>query len=815
MEDKHLSSIVIDYTSEPLKPKLKRLLCKSLPDFLKDYFSNVLPILQWIHKYNLTWLIQDAIAGITVGIVLVPQSMAYSKVANLDPQYGLYTAFVGVTLYCLLGTSKDISVGPISTVSLLVGSVVNTVLKTHSDISPSEVAITLGLFCGIIMVLFSVLRLGILVDFISEPAVAGFMTGSAITIVLGQWPKLFGILDVPKNAPPYLLFASIVSKLSHTRLDIAFGMSALVFLYLIRYICGELTNANIKSRVLQKCIFLLSIMRNGLIVIVGTFISFIINHNQKTSSISIIQSVPAGFGAMGIPSFRSDILRDASSTLPSIILILILEHITVAKSFGRISNYQINPDQEILAAGACNIISSFFGGFPSAGSFSRTAIMARSGSRTPLAGVFSGCVVVLALYVLTPAFYYIPDAVLAAVIIHAVSDLASSFKYLKKLWSTSISELLVWTSAVIVTLFIDIETGIYVAVGLSLSMMLYKIARPPIKVLGRIAINSPNQCYHLFTKDRDQRYPNSFGAKTLLNGENKLETNINEKEAFHYLYVDEADPNFREHIIELPRGILVLHICDSILYPNAEHISDRIVHIVREKTYSGNTTEIDKDDSEKLWNQSSSANSNTINAKQLPILKAIVLDFSAVCHLDATALDTLLTMKEIIDNYAGHPVEWHFAGIQNHHVRSSLLYAGFGSLSANDTRKSRLSLPGGVSIEKDQHSLYSQKSAINHSLSNSPATTNSKITLKCNGSGCYGHGLETSSDASSAVNLESSTITITENHPNMINQLNDVNQYYSAVPVDRYPFFHWNVDAAVKFALRKELESQRISKIEH
>lgn len=184
------------------------------------------------------------------------------------------------------------------------------------------------------------------------------MTGSAITIVLGQCPKLFGIPDVSTHESPYLIFGNVLAKLPHTQLDVAFGLVSLVFLYAIRFACGRYTA---KSPALRKAVFLFGIMRNGLIVIVGTFISFMICRGRATSPISVIQSVPAGFDAMGIPTLRFDVLQEAGGILPSIVLILILEHISVAKSFGRIYDYQISPDQEILAIGVSNIVGSFFG----------------------------------------------------------------------------------------------------------------------------------------------------------------------------------------------------------------------------------------------------------------------------------------------------------------------------------------------------------------------------------------------------------------------------------------------------------------------
>ncbi|KAI8993576.1 sulfate transporter family-domain-containing protein [Pilobolus umbonatus] len=662
------SPFIIDYEQSSKSSQLKATI-KNVPAYLKRYLISTLPIVQWIHRYNLAWLAQDAIAGVTVGIVGVPQSMAYAKIANLPPQYGLYTSFAGVSVYCLLGTSKDISVGPISTVSLLVGSIINSVKETHPEIPATEVAVTLSLFAGLLSILISVFRLGILVDFIPEPAIAGFMTGSAVSIILSQCTKLFGISGVNTHDAPYMICVNLLKKLPQTRLDVAFGLSSLVILYAIKIICNRLS---FKSPAKQKFLFLFGIMRNGLIVIVGTLISYFITIGKVRNPISVIGSVPAGFDAMNIPHLNLDIIYSSGAALPSIVLILILEHMSVGKSFGRMYNYQINPDQEILAIGLTNIMSSFFGGYTCTGAFSRTAIMARSGSRTPVAGLFSALVLFLALYVLTPAFYYIPDAVLAAVVIHAVSDLASRAKYLKELWHTSSFELIVWVSAVVITIFVDVETGIYAAVGLSLAILLFKFARPSVKAVRRVTLAESE---HKNTYSTDEE---GDGITVSLYDHNNLP----------YMFVEDGDPNFEMFIDEESYGIVILRLCDSILYPNAEHVSESIIHLVREKTRCGNVDDLDKNNANRPWNQEVISETKMKQMMQFPILQALILDFSAVARIDSTALQTLLTTRGTLDKYSGRSVEWHFVGIQNVIIRYSLLGVGFGELMLTDPDES-------------------------------------------------------------------------------------------------------------------------------
>lgn len=196
----------------------------------------------------------------------------------------------------------------------------------------------------------------------SGPAIAGYMTGSAITITLSQLPALAGTGDiVDTHGAPYLTLGHFLQNLPSIKVDLAFGLVGLVILYAIKMLCARLSARTQGGSKWAKGIFYFGIMRSGLLVIFGTFLSFLIHIGRTTSPIHIIKDVPAGFDAMGIPGLNFEILASLSGTLPSIVLILILEHVSVAKSFGRIYNYTISPDQEILAIGLSNIIGSFFG----------------------------------------------------------------------------------------------------------------------------------------------------------------------------------------------------------------------------------------------------------------------------------------------------------------------------------------------------------------------------------------------------------------------------------------------------------------------
>lgn len=264
---------------------------------------------------------------------------------------------------------------------MLVGQAVNIATNLDPSITGPEVGVTLALFAGIITATIGIIRLGILVDFIPGmimqvrttennayllsiyqlgPAIAGYMTGSAITIALSQLPALAGTsTDVNTHDAPFRVLGEFLTSLPQTQLDIAFGLVSLLFLYGIKIACSYL--AHRAPERYQKGVFLFNITRNGIIVIVGTVISYLVCRGQPTNPINVIQNVPAGFDAMGIPGLNFRVIQSVSSIMPSIVLIMILEHVSVAKSFGRVYNYTINPNQEILAIGISNVIGSFFG----------------------------------------------------------------------------------------------------------------------------------------------------------------------------------------------------------------------------------------------------------------------------------------------------------------------------------------------------------------------------------------------------------------------------------------------------------------------
>ena len=356
----------------------------------------------------------DLIAGLTVGVVVVPQSMSYAKIATLPVQYGLYSSFVGVFIYCFFATSKDVTIGPVAVMSLQTAHVITSIQAAYPNQWSAElIATTLAFFCGVITLGLGIFRLGFIVEFIPVPAIAGFMTGSAITIGVGQVPSLLGTSSLfNTRAACYLVIINTLKYLPSTTLDAAFGIPCLVFLYAYRYFFNFLARRYPKWK---RWWFYALVLRNALVIVFVTIISWVVcRSNPKNPPISILKTVPRGFQNVEALDVDTSLASALGQYLPVSTVVLLLEHISISKSFGRVNDYKIVPDQELIAIGVTNMVGTFFSAYPATGSFSRSAIKSMSGVRTPLAGIVTGIVVILALYALTGAFYWIPNAGLAA-----------------------------------------------------------------------------------------------------------------------------------------------------------------------------------------------------------------------------------------------------------------------------------------------------------------------------------------------------------------------------------------------------------------
>ncbi|TFK55263.1 sulfate permease [Heliocybe sulcata] len=615
---------------------------------LVQYLISLFPIAGWIPRYNLGWLSGDAVAGLTVGLVAVPQSMSYAQIATLPPEYGLYSSFVGVLIYCFFATSKDVNIGPVAVMSLTVSQIIRFVNEHNpNEWSGPQIATTIAFVCGFIVLGLGLLRLGWIVEFIPAPAVSGFMTGSAINIVSGQVPGLMGISGFDTRAATYKVIINSLKGLPRTKLDAAFGLTGLVVLYLIRFGLGFLSRRYPRR---ARLFFFITVMRNGLIIIILTIASWLYTRHRRSHSgsypIKILGTVPRGFQHLGQPVIDKKLIGVLAPELPVATIILLLEHIAISKSFGRVNGYKINPNQELIAIGVTNTIGTLFGAYPATGSFSRSALQSKSGSRSPAAGIFSAIVVIVALYGLTPAFYWIPTAALSAVIIHAVADLVASPKQVYSFWRVSPLEFVIWLAAVLTTVFATIEDGIYVSIAASLVLLLVRVARPRGNFLGKVTIHSEDAS----------------------------------REVYVPLKPDSGVMNPHIKVHPPAPGVVLYRFEESFLYPNSSLANDVIVDFVKERTRRGKDMSNVKS-SDRPWNDPGPAKGATdiSQDEKKPVLRAIVLDFSAVSHIDTTGVQSLLDTRVELERWADGPVEFHFSCILSPWIRRALIAAGFGT----------------------------------------------------------------------------------------------------------------------------------------
>ncbi|EEB07373.1 sulfate transporter [Schizosaccharomyces japonicus yFS275] len=713
-----------------------------------SYLRSLFPIINWLPNYNVDWLVGDMIAGLTVGTVIVPQSMSYANVAGLPAEYGLYSSFVGVAMYSFFATSKDVSIGPVAVMSLVTSKVITAVQSKDPNHTAPEIATALAMLTGAITFIIGLLRLGFIIEFIPVPAVSGFTTGSALNIISGQIPALMGYKKrVHTQDATYKVVINTFKNLPHTKLDAAFGLVSLFVLYAIRFLCQKL---GARYPRYSRYTFLIHVLRSGMVIIVGTLISYGICRNRMDNPpISVLGTVPRGFQHIGVPKVSSKLVSDLAGELPVSVIVLLLEHISIAKSFGRVNDYKIIPDQELIAIGATNLVGMFFNAYPATGSFSRSAIKAKSGVRTPLAGIWTAGVVIMALYCLTGAFKFIPNAILSAVIIHAVGDLIAKWSQMKQFWRVQPLEAMIFFAAVLVSVFSSIENGIYAAVCLSAALLLFRIAKPAGSFLGQLRIAN--------------KYVDDNAVELV-------------REVFVPLDQKGLNPNVT--VEAPPRGLLIFRLQESFTYPNAGHVNDMLVSKAKEVTRRLNNHRYARK-GDRPWNDYEKASKKIDPALDTrPILKAVILDFSAVNHIDTTGVQALVDTRKELEIYAGGEVEFHFTDISNPWIKRSLVAVGFGKAQDDTLLKSRAIEVGSAAPLRDLEDLPSDVLHMPYRSTYRP--------------GGFDEEEEIDTPASDGDSEYDITTTYSKKAPGGVMETH----YYPVISTE-YPFFHVDVTSAV------------------
>ncbi|MBU9722599.1 MULTISPECIES: SulP family inorganic anion transporter [Bacillaceae] len=424
---------------------------------LKKYIT----ALEWIPQYDKSHLRGDFSAGLIVAIMLIPQGMAYAMLAGLPPVIGLYAATVPLLIYALFGTSRHLAVGPVAVVSLLVLSGVSTIAEPGTSEYIAYVLL-LMLMVGVIQFLMGVLRLGFLVNFLSHAVISAFTSAAAIIIGLSQLKHLIGVkLEADKNV--FMILYESVARIQEIN-PITFGIGISGILILI-----------VMKKYLPKI--------PAPLVVVGLSIMIVQFLQLNQSGVSIVGHVPEGLPGLSIPAVTIDGLIKLLPVALTISFIGFMESIAMAKAIAAKEKYKVDPNKELIGLGLANVGGSFFSGYPVTGGFSRSAVNYQSGAKTPLASLITAVLILLTLLFFTGFFYYLPNAVLAAIIMVAVYNLID-VKEAKHLFQIRSLDGWTWVITFIGTLAIGVEQGILIGVIFSLLVYLWKSAYPHMAELG-------------------------------------------------------------------------------------------------------------------------------------------------------------------------------------------------------------------------------------------------------------------------------------------------------------------------------------------
>jgi SulP family sulfate permease len=407
----------------------------------------------------------DIIAGITVALVLVPQSMAYAQLAGLPPYYGLYASFLPGIVAALFGSSRQLATGPVAVVSLMTAAALEPLALTP-DMYVAY-AIALALMVGIFQMMLGILRLGVLVDFLSHPVVIGFTNAAAIIIATSQLSKIFGVV-VEKGEHHYdTIWSVIVAASTDTHmLTLGMGLLAIAIMALMKKFTPKLPN------VLTA-------------VVVTTLLSYFMGYEGQGGK--VVGTVPAGVTMPGVPEGLSwDILVQLITTAVIISIIGFMEAISIAKAMAARTRQRLEPNQELIGQGLGNLVSGLFQGYAVSGSFSRSAVNINAGAITGFSAVVTGLAVGATLLFLTPLLYHLPQATLAAVIMMAVINLVK-IEPIIYAWRVQPHDGIVAIVTFVLTLLVapHLETGIVTGVLLSLGLFLFRTMRPRISLLSR------------------------------------------------------------------------------------------------------------------------------------------------------------------------------------------------------------------------------------------------------------------------------------------------------------------------------------------
>ncbi len=448
-------------------------------------WQRFLPCSDWLFHYRKRDWPGDAIAGVIVAVMLIPQGMAYALLAGLPPAVGLYASILPLILYALLGTSRVLAVGPVAMVSLMVATGVGELAQPNTP-EYLALALVLALMVGVIQLLMGLLRLGFIINFLSHAVIVGFTNAAALIIGMSQLKHLLGV-ELPKTHSFLELVGAIAHSLPKTNfITFALGLGSILTLLYFKQDLGKwLRQYRFAGRPCPES-WVLPLTRTGplFIVVVSILLVSLFSLNNW-ANVKIVGDIPAGLPPLTMPAFDWRTWQSLWPTALTISFVSFMESIAVAKSLASKRRQKIDADQELIGLGAANLGAAFTGGYPVTGGFSRSGVNFAAGANTGLASIITALLIALTVLLLTPLFYYLPQAVLAAVILVAVAGLID-VTTVGQMWRYNKADAISLGVTFFAVLLTGIEAGIFLGVLTSLALYLWRTSRPHMAVVGRI-----------------------------------------------------------------------------------------------------------------------------------------------------------------------------------------------------------------------------------------------------------------------------------------------------------------------------------------
>jgi high affinity sulfate transporter 1 len=424
--------------------------------------ARYLPILAWAPKYDRAWLTRDAIAGLTVWALVVPEAIAYAALAGVPVQYGLYSVPLAMLAYAVFGSSRELFVGPSSSVAAMSGVAVGTVASGSDPAEAVVLSATLALMIGVILIALGIARMGFVSRFFAKPVLDGFIVGLGLWVSVSQFPKLVGVEKPSGNSVE--IFAKTLGDIGDWPWEtVAVGFVSLGALFALSRFMPKVPGALLVAAVALAIVPALDLEEHG-VHVVGTL----------PSGFDFVPWTGVGWGELGglVPGAFA------------IVVVGFAQSLAVAKAFSVKAGYRIDPNQELIGYGAANLGAGVLQGFTGTGSVSKTAAAQEAGGKTPVLLLIGSVATLLTIFFLAGFFENLPEATLAAIVIHAVSGMMD-FPKLARLWRVHPNEFVLAAGALLGVILIDIFPGVLIGVALSFVMLIRRLDHPTVTLLGR------------------------------------------------------------------------------------------------------------------------------------------------------------------------------------------------------------------------------------------------------------------------------------------------------------------------------------------